>query len=162
MWLWIATFTSNPLRIQHVHLSYCHSLCFNNQLILQSYLPCICCITIIYTYLVYQSCLSCICYATGEDDVTPGSSFVFSCLEVCLSIMVRHIPAINSALVSSGIYQTSHRPNNAQEVNQAVASVLNVIDELPALCSQNGKWNINGFSAGRNKLLVHFCYLLTG
>ena len=76
---------------------------------------------------------------TGEDDVTPGSSFVFSCLEVCLSIIVRHIPAINSALVSSGIYQTAVlKYGNEVEMNQSVGAVLNILAELPALCSQNG------------------------
>ena len=84
---------------------------------------------------------------TGEDDVTPGSSFVFSCLEVCLAIIVRHIPSINSALVSSGIYQTAAllKRSNEKEMNEVVSSVLNVISELPHLCSQNGEL----FAAGK-------------
>ena len=84
---------------------------------------------------------------TGEDDVTPGSSFVFSCLEVCLAIIVRHIPSINSALVSSGIYQTAAllKHSNEKEMNEVVSSVLNVIAELPHLCSQNGEL----FAAGK-------------
>ena len=85
---------------------------------------------------------------TGEDDVTPGSSFVFSCLEVCLAIIVRHIPSINSALISSGIYQTAAllKHSNEREMNEIVSSVLNVISELPHLCSQNGELFATGKS----------------
>jgi len=84
---------------------------------------------------------SCDMYA-GCDDVTPGSSFVFSCLEVCLSIIVRHIPAINSNLVTSSVYQTSSlKYTNQQEMTQAVCAVLNVIEQLPSLCSQNGSFS---------------------
>ncbi|XP_067939352.1 HEAT repeat-containing protein 5B-like isoform X2 [Watersipora subatra] len=75
-----------------------------------------------------------------DDDVTPGASFVFSCLEVCLSLIVRHIPAINSTLVSSGIYQAAAlKLSNEKEMNESVGAILSVLAELPALCSDNGR-----------------------
>lgn len=74
----------------------------------------------------------------GEDSVEAGSSLVFSCLEVCLSIMVRHLPSINTSLVTSAIYQTHQRAGDSQEVHAILEACLTVLAELPALCSDRG------------------------
>ncbi|KAL0275721.1 UNVERIFIED_CONTAM: hypothetical protein PYX00_003499 [Menopon gallinae] len=70
---------------------------------------------------------------TGE--IIPGKSLVFAALEVCLCLLVRHLPPLNpTPLVSS--------PLRSQPLNESssklVATALSIMEGLVNLCSAQG------------------------
>ena len=76
----------------------------------------------------------------GESgDIIGGKSLVFASLEVCLCVLVRHIPAINPALPSTRLHTPPPRHRFSEETCQLICTVLNIMVELPALCSHAGK-----------------------
>ncbi|XP_013379521.1 HEAT repeat-containing protein 5B-like isoform X2 [Lingula anatina] len=79
----------------------------------------------------------------GESgEITPGKSVVYATLEVNLCVLIRYIPALNPALPSTGFTQP-HRVNNmSEEVAQLIASTLNIMMELPGLCSPRGTLSV--------------------
>lgn len=76
--------------------------------------------------------------ASGE--LTPGKSVVFAVLEVCLCLLVRHLPPLNpTPLVSS----PQRPPSLSPEAAELVASSLDVMAGLPDLCSPQGLQQIS-------------------
>ncbi len=71
-------------------------------------------------------------------DIIAGKSLVFATLEVVLCVLVRHIPGINPSLPSAK--SPNLRPHRlSEEACQLVSTVLNVMVDLPPLCSHSGK-----------------------
>lgn len=78
----------------------------------------------------------------GESgDIIGGKSLVFATLEVCLCVLVRHMPSINPALPSARLHTPASRHRFSDEACQLISTVLNVMVELPSLCSHTGKSN---------------------
>ncbi len=77
----------------------------------------------------------------GESgDIIGGKSLVFATLEVCLCVLVRHVPAINPALPSArGLHTPPPRHRFSEDTCQLISTVLNIMVELPALCSHTGQ-----------------------
>ena len=76
----------------------------------------------------------------GESgELVPGKSLVFAMLEVCLCLLARQIPALNPNPEGATAI-LSHRGYTPSEENgKLIASALNVMEALPALCSPQGK-----------------------
>ena len=75
----------------------------------------------------------------GENgDIIAGKSLVFATLEVCLCVLVRHIPSLNPALPSTGFQNPHKHVRVSEETSQLLTSVLQVMGELPPLCSPQG------------------------
>ena len=76
----------------------------------------------------------------GESgDIIGGKSLVFATLEVCLCVLVRHMPSINPALPSARLHTPAPRHRFSDEACQLISTVLNVMVELPSLCSHTGR-----------------------
>lgn len=71
--------------------------------------------------------------------ITPGQSLVFSALEVCLCLLVRALPALNPTPIVSPVSLARPGQPHSAECGQLVASALNVMEELPSLCSPKGR-----------------------
>jgi len=71
----------------------------------------------------------------SSGELTPGKSVVFAVLEVCLCLLVKHLPPLNpTPLVSSPARVTSL----SSEAAELVASALDIMSSLPDLCSPKG------------------------
>ena len=85
----------------------------------------------------------------GESgDIVPGKSVVFATLEVCLCVLVRHLPSLNPAIPSSGLAVTAIKVNRAkisEDINSLIATALQIIAELPMLCSPKGMHRLTTF-----------------
>lgn len=76
-------------------------------------------------------------------EIIPGKSVVFALLEVCLCVLVRHLPSLNPSLpngAASSINIVSHLKVAplTREGSSLVATALSVMSELPGLCSPAG------------------------
>lgn len=71
----------------------------------------------------------------GEsEDIVPGESLVFAVLEVCLCLLIRHIPALSPAPNSTII--VSLKVTQPPEVSGSlIASALTTLENLCSLCS---------------------------
>uniref|UniRef100_T1IQK7 HEAT repeat-containing protein 5A n=1 Tax=Strigamia maritima TaxID=126957 RepID=T1IQK7_STRMM len=73
-------------------------------------------------------------------EIVPGKSVVFAILEVCMCVLVRQFPKINTA-ENSNSYST-HLQNRGfispEDCNQLIVYTMNVLSELPNLCSPTG------------------------
>ena len=79
----------------------------------------------------------------GESgDIIPGKSVVFATLEVCLCVLVRQIPALNTSLPSTGFQTPTQQMKISEESNQLISTALLVMSDLPALCSPAGTVSI--------------------
>lgn len=83
------------------------------------------------------------CHVLGEGGETghiiPGKSVVFASLEVCLCVLVRHIPALNPAIPQTGFQQPYKGGAFTDDVNNLITTCLQVMAQLPNLCSPKGK-----------------------
>jgi hypothetical protein len=72
----------------------------------------------------------------------PGKSLVFATLEVCLCVLVRHMPALNPSLPPASALSTPvstvKQSALSDGVCQLLASTLQTMAELPSLCSPAG------------------------
>ena len=76
----------------------------------------------------------------GESgDIVSGKSVVFATLEVVLCVLVRHLPALNPSLPAAGFHPPTRHMRLTEETCRLVSSALNVMTELPPLCSPAGK-----------------------
>ena len=76
----------------------------------------------------------------GESgDIIPGKSQVFAVLEVCLCVLVRHLPALNPALPSTGFQQPSLGRAMCDEACELVADAVQIMGDLVDLCSPQGR-----------------------
>jgi hypothetical protein len=79
----------------------------------------------------------------GESgDIIAGKSVVFATLEVCLCVLVRHLPSLNPAIPTSGLAVTAIKVNRAKissTVNGLIATSLQILADLPSLCSPKGE-----------------------
>lgn len=98
-------------------------------------------------------------------ELTPGKSVVFAVLEVCLCLLVRHLPVLNpTPLVSSP--QRSY--SLSSEAEELVASALDAMSGLPDLCSPQGLFQVISlannliFFLGALAILPTILYLTTG
>ena len=75
----------------------------------------------------------------GGDDghIVPGKSVVFATLEVCLCVLVRHLPSLNPAIPKTG-FQTRHS-GFSDDVHELMSDTLQVLAKLPSLCSLQGQ-----------------------
>ena len=74
----------------------------------------------------------------GENgDIIPGKSVVFATLEVCLCVLVRHLPSLNPAIPTSGLAVISIKVNRAK-ISDTVNRLISTAD-LPNLCSPKGR-----------------------
>jgi len=82
----------------------------------------------------------------GESgNIVPGKSVVFATLEVCLCVLVRHMPALNPAIPSTGFQISSLRQTAFSDATcQLLATTLQIMTDLPLLCSPAGKANFQG------------------
>ncbi|XP_067680006.1 HEAT repeat-containing protein 5B-like isoform X1 [Haliotis asinina] len=75
----------------------------------------------------------------GESgDIEPGKSVVFASLEVCLCVLVRQIPAMNPSAPTTGFQVPTHLLKLSEESGTLIASVIQVMADLPSLCSPTG------------------------
>lgn len=74
-------------------------------------------------------------------EITPGSSVVFATLEVCLCVLVRHLPSLNPTILSSSPTSTSvfKQSGFGEQTIQLLSDVLRVLADLPSLCSPPGE-----------------------
>ena len=77
----------------------------------------------------------------GESgEITPGKSLVFATLEVCLCVLVRHVPTLNP---SPGAGKLTPQSNGPVKLNASashlVGSAMQIMVELPVLCSPKGE-----------------------
>lgn len=73
----------------------------------------------------------------SSGEITPGKSLVFAVLEVCLCLLVRQLPALNpSSLISTGVRPMTQHP---EQSGQLISVALSVMEQLPKLCSPQGK-----------------------
>ena len=73
-------------------------------------------------------------------DIIPGKSLVFATLEVCLCVLVRHMPALNPTIQSSSIQMSAFKQTSFPEATtQLLASTLQIMADLPSICSAAGK-----------------------
>ena len=75
----------------------------------------------------------------GESgDIIPGKSVVFATLEVCLCVLVRQLPGLNPSLPSTGFAPSRTLLRPTPESTQLVSLALQIIVDLPPLCSPKG------------------------
>lgn len=72
-------------------------------------------------------------------DINQGQGFVFSVLEVCLCLIVRHIPTLNPVSVTPSTVQVKQRLAN-NEFSDLISSSVTALEALPDLCSPAGKF----------------------
>lgn len=76
--------------------------------------------------------------------IVPGKSVAFATLEVCLCVLVRHMPALNPSIPSTGFQISSLRQTAFSEAtNQLLAVSLQIMTDLPMLCSPAGEFGRN-------------------
>ena len=92
---------------------------------------------------------SSMCSVVGEGgeggDILAGKSLVFACLEVCLCVLVRHIPALNPSLPPASTQGLLQPPRLNESTTQLVCSAISILADLPPLCSPAGKDRRRGF-----------------
>jgi hypothetical protein len=87
------------------------------------------------------------CGEGGDNgEITPGKSLVFATMEVCLCIIVRQIPSMNPAAPISTGFQTPKHTTLSEESSKLIAAAMNIMTELPALCTPTGKIYLHFFS----------------
>jgi len=75
----------------------------------------------------------------GESgDIVPGKSIVFATLEVCLYVLVRHVPALNPSIPSTGFQTASVSSRWTEDTCQLMSTALQIMSQLPALCTPRG------------------------
>lgn len=74
-------------------------------------------------------------------EITPGNSVVFATLEVCLCVLVRHLPSLNPTILSSSPTSMSvfKQSGFSEQTIQLLSDVLRVLGDLPSLCSPPGE-----------------------
>ena len=77
---------------------------------------------------------------TGE--IIPGQSIVFATLEVCMCVISQRVPALNPAAQSTGFQLPTRLSRMTEEVCQLLASVVQVMTDLPSLCSIPGNCGV--------------------
>lgn len=76
--------------------------------------------------------------------IVPGKSVAFATLEVCLCVLVRHMPALNPSIPTTGFQISSLRQTAFSEAtNQLLAAALQIMTDLPMLCSPSGEFGRN-------------------
>ncbi|XP_014676647.1 PREDICTED: HEAT repeat-containing protein 5B-like [Priapulus caudatus] len=85
----------------------------------------------------------------GESgEIVIGKSLVFAFLEVCMCLLVRHMPQLNPALPTAAPPQQQQQPRRevapplTPEAQQLVGSAVHIMSELPALCTPQGSLNV--------------------
>ncbi|KAK2175422.1 hypothetical protein NP493_734g02011 [Ridgeia piscesae] len=79
----------------------------------------------------------------GESgDIVPGKSIVFATLEVCLYVLVRHVPALNPSIPSTGFQTASVSSRWTEDTCQLMSTALQIMSQLPALCTPRGSVSI--------------------
>ena len=84
-----------------------------------------------------KNCLVTIGEGGDSGDIIPGKSLVFASLEVCLCVLVRHLPALNPAI--PGAHHTQSRNRLTDDACQLISNVLQLMTQLPPLCSHAGQ-----------------------
>lgn len=75
----------------------------------------------------------------GESgEIIPGKSLAFAGLEVCLCILVRHMPALNPSLPPTSQLSTKQSSTTSDSAIQLLSGTLHTMAELPSLCSPAG------------------------
>ncbi|XP_064600027.1 HEAT repeat-containing protein 5B-like isoform X2 [Liolophura sinensis] len=87
---------------------------------------------------------------TGE--IIPGKSVVYACLEVCLCVVVRNIPALNPSAPQTGFQIPTRLSKLSEEASQLVSGAVAILADLPSLCSP----------VGSVAILPTVLYLVTG
>ncbi|KAH0620555.1 hypothetical protein JD844_021134 [Phrynosoma platyrhinos] len=79
-------------------------------------------------------------FGEGKDTggLIPGKSLVFATLEMCMCILVRHLPQLNPKITGSpGI--TAGKPHLLSENgSRLVSAALGILSDVPAVCSPEG------------------------
>ncbi|XP_052275904.1 HEAT repeat-containing protein 5B-like isoform X2 [Dreissena polymorpha] len=76
---------------------------------------------------------------TGE--IIPGQSIVYATLEVCVGVMSRRVPALNPSAQATGFHVRSS-PQLTDEVCLLLSNVVDVLTEMPSLCSVAGSLSV--------------------
>ena len=90
----------------------------------------------------------------------PGKSVVYACLEVCLCVLVRHLPALNPAIPQTGFQPLTKECGFTPDVNTLISSCVTVIGQLFNLCSpkgNNGGAVFRGVNSLRNCVKIVQC-----
>lgn len=69
--------------------------------------------------------------------IVPGNSLVFAVLEVCLCLLVRHLPALNPSH-NSLIIKSLRLTQTPEEMDKMISAAITCIEELHKLCSPQG------------------------
>lgn len=82
-----------------------------------------------------------------EGEIIPGKSVVFAVLEVCLCVLVRHLPGLNPSLPNGtaaplSIISHAKVAPLTKEGSSLISAALSVMCELPGLCSPAGSVSI--------------------
>ena len=72
--------------------------------------------------------------------IEAGKSVVFATLEVCLCVLIRHMPALNPAIPRTGFQLRSSVFGDS--VHALISDSLKIFAKLPTLCSHQGSVSI--------------------
>lgn len=73
-------------------------------------------------------------------DVLPGKSLVFATLEICLQVLVKQLPGLNPSLTAAGVHMPARKDDRlVDDTCQLVSGALQIMADLPLLCSPGGK-----------------------
>lgn len=70
--------------------------------------------------------------------LVPGKSLVFAAMELLMFILVRHMPHLSSK-VSDSPSHVAAKSHLSEESARLVAATVNILSDLPSLCSPAGK-----------------------
>ncbi|KAF5283589.1 hypothetical protein FQA39_LY17291 [Lamprigera yunnana] len=76
-----------------------------------------------------------------EGEIVPGQSLVFAVLEVCLCLLVRHLPALSPA-PNSAITTYLHALQPSEDDGRLIAIAVSSMENLHKLCSPKGAISI--------------------
>lgn len=59
--------------------------------------------------------------------------------QVCLCVLVRHIPSLNPAIPQTGFAQPYKGGSFTEDVHTLITSCMQIMGQLPGLCSPKGE-----------------------
>lgn len=82
-------------------------------------------------------------FGEGRDTVlVPGKSLVFGALEVCLCTLLRRIPQLSPGLAGSASRQSGTVSSPSDADCTLITLALEIVSELPSICSAEGKHDV--------------------
>ncbi|XP_067390454.1 HEAT repeat-containing protein 5A [Emydura macquarii macquarii] len=82
-------------------------------------------------------------FGEGKDTggLVPGKSLVFATLELCVCILVRHLPQLNPKLTGNPAVKTG-KPQLSENGSRLVSAALIILSDIPAVCSPEGSVSV--------------------